>query len=119
MRSCWDFVPQIVQGEISMVFLGGAFSHAVQKVPARGDFRVQTSLGGRATATTAKPEWIRIARDVLRQLPPLLYARVDVVPAGDKLLWMELEALDPVLFFRMFPAAAEHLADTIKHSLLR
>lgn len=35
-----------VEGEYSLMYFDGIFSHAVQKVPKSGDFRVQTVFGG-------------------------------------------------------------------------
>ena len=41
-------VPEIrTAGEISLMFFVGAFSHAVNKRPQTGEFRVQERLGGR------------------------------------------------------------------------
>ena len=39
-------------GERSLIFFGGRFSHAVDKVPAAGDYRVQEMYGGRYRAHT-------------------------------------------------------------------
>ena len=44
-----QLVPEIrTNGEISMMFFSGAFSHAVSKRPRAGEFRVQERLGGQA-----------------------------------------------------------------------
>ena len=52
-------VPEIrTDGEISMMFFGGAFSHAVSKRPQAGEFRVQERLGGRiARDRSAAAPW--------------------------------------------------------------
>src|SRR5258706_7374133 len=43
-----EFMPEVAEeGEWSLIFFGGQFSHAVKKYPATGDFRVQEALGGR------------------------------------------------------------------------
>lgn len=43
------FLPQVVEdGEWSLLFFGGVYSHAVLKKPAQGDYRVQTYFGGSA-----------------------------------------------------------------------
>ena len=45
------FLPAIAdQGELSFVFVDKAFSHAVRKLPARGDYRIQSLYGGREEA---------------------------------------------------------------------
>lgn len=51
------FVPEIVtQGEVSLVFIDGNYSHAVRKLPAPGDYRVQSDFGGSYTAVDASPD---------------------------------------------------------------
>ena len=46
-----QFVDEVLtRGEWSLLFFGGAFSHAVLKRPKAGDFRVQEEFGGRTVA---------------------------------------------------------------------
>ena len=111
------FVPAIATGEISLVYLGGRFSHAVRKTPADGDFRVQSDYGGARAREEAKPAWLAAADAVLARLPPMLYARVDLVEDGDALSWMELEAIDPELFFALVPEASARFADALRHAV--
>lgn len=60
------FVPDVAAvGEWSLVFLGGAYSHAVLKRPAAGDFRVQYELSG-TFAPAAPPA----ASDATTERPP-------------------------------------------------
>ncbi len=102
-----EFVPEIVHGECSLMFFDGAFSHAVRKVPARGDFRVQADHGGTREVIVAPGPWIAEATELLGELPAMTYARVDVVATPRGLVWMELEAIDPMLFFAYEPDASE------------
>lgn len=107
------FVPEIVDdGELSFVFLGKAFSHAVLKRPRGGDFRVQNDFGGSATRVDASPELIAQAERVAATLGERwLYARVDGIVRDGRLLLMELEATEPSLF--LDEAAAERFADAL------
>ncbi len=109
------FLQQLVtEGEWSLVFLAGAFSHAVLKRPADGDFRVQERFGGAALRAEAPPELVRQAARVLEAAPAdLLYARVDGVREGDRLLLLELEVLEPSLFLAQERGAAARLASAI------
>ncbi len=109
------YVPEVLAGEVSLVFLGGRFSHAVRKTPASGDFRVQSEYGARHERIEARAEWVAEAEQVLVRLglPPLVYARIDVIEARDGLCWMELEATDPELFFQLDPEAAGRFADAV------
>lgn len=105
------FVPEVSkEGEWSFVFLGGAFSHAALKKPAKGDFRCQEKHGG--TVRAAKPTKAQVAQ-AQRVLDAvgheLLYARVDGCMRDGALLLMELEALEPELFFRTSKGSAARL----------
>lgn len=94
------FLPEILDGEVSLVFFGKVFSHAVVKRPQGDDFRVQDAYGGKSFAHEATAEEVEFCGNVLRRVPdPLLLARVDFVrtPDGPKL--MELELVEPLLFF--------------------
>lgn len=111
------FLPAIEdRGELSLVYLAGEYSHALCKRPAAGDFRVQDRHGGRVDPVPAPSPAVRAFADhALAQLPPglgeALYARVDLVddPEHGPLL-MELELVEPELFFRTHPPAADRLA---------
>jgi|SRR5215472_2699140 len=108
------FVPEIVSsGEISLVFIGGEFSHSVVKFPTSGDFRVQSQFGGRTTLVQSGDEMVQAARLVLASLPaPALYARIDGIRCADRFLLMEVELIEPVLFLEI-GGAADRLASAI------
>ena len=105
------FMPEIrSRGEISLVFLSGAFSHAVLKQPGSGDFRVQTDFGGTLTAVKPADSLVAFGEAALAAAPhPWVYARVDVVEADAGPVLMELELIEPDLF--LTPAAAARLAE--------
>lgn len=101
-------------GEWSLIFFDGAFSHAVIKRPRSGDFRVQREHGG--TVEPIDPS-ASIVADAARALEAAdapdglpLYARVDGCVVDGTLLLMELELLEPELFLRTDPAAGDRLA---------
>lgn len=103
------FLDQIEEdGEWSLVHLGGAYSHSLRKTAAEGDYRVQEEHGGVVHPEAAAPSLVAAAGEVLAGAQrllglaaPLAYARVDMVPVayGPPLL-MELELIEPELFFR-------------------
>ena len=85
-------------GETSLLFFGGRLSHVVNKRPVPGEFRVQEQFGGLYTLLDAPPAGaLALAEQTLAAIDaPLLYARIDVVPAADGgWLLMEAELIEP------------------------
>jgi glutathione synthase/RimK-type ligase-like ATP-grasp enzyme len=98
------FLPEIADGELSLVFFDGELSHAIRKTPAEGDIRVQPEHGGTVTAADPSAEELATAKRVLDAAGrDLLYARVDLVGEG---LLIELEAIEPRFFFEFAPPQA-------------
>jgi len=111
-------MPEIKQGEWSLVFLGGVYSHAILKQPAAGDIFVQEHLGGSSVGANAKTAVIAQAAHILQQAEQLtghaaLYARVDGVLVNGRLTLMELELIEPDLFLADDPLAASRFAEAI------
>ncbi|AHG93668.1 hypothetical protein J421_6133 (plasmid) [Gemmatirosa kalamazoonensis] len=115
------FVRAVVgEGEWSLVFLGGAYSHAALKRPRAGDFRVQQEHGGSSVrAEPAASVIAQAASIVARYAADCLYARVDGVVDDGAFRLMELELVEPHLFLEMRADAAELLADGIARVVSR
>jgi glutathione synthase/RimK-type ligase-like ATP-grasp enzyme len=113
------FLPEIVDGELSYVFFEGELSHAVRKIPRPGDFRVQEEHGGQSVPEPIDRALAAQARAALDALPGQrpLYARVDGVVHRGALHVMELEVVEPQLFFALFPEAGERLAAALARRL--
>jgi glutathione synthase/RimK-type ligase-like ATP-grasp enzyme len=109
------FMPEISdRGEWSLLFFAGEYSHAVVKLPRAGEFRAQAEYGGSVTPKEPPPSLIAAASDVLRSVEePWLYARVDGIEIGGALLVMELEMIEPGLFLKSDPGAADRFAEAI------
>lgn len=108
------------EGEWSLVFFDGVFSHALVKRPRRGDFRVQVEHGGTAVPAIARPRHVADAARLLRlaAAEPPLYARVDGFEAPDGgFVLVELELIEPELFLRF--GGAEALARGIAARIAR
>jgi glutathione synthase/RimK-type ligase-like ATP-grasp enzyme len=104
----------VEQGEQSLVVIGGRFTHAVRKVARAGDFRVQDDHGGTAHPCDATPDEIVFAERVAAAAPVApTYARVDFIRTDEGPMLMELELIEPELFFRFEPAAATKLANEV------
>jgi glutathione synthase/RimK-type ligase-like ATP-grasp enzyme len=68
---------------------------------------VQSYLGGTARTEPAPPAVVRAAREALAALPDgPLYARIDAVETPGGALIMEVEVIEPGLFFTHAPPAA-------------
>ncbi len=111
------------RGEVSAIFFDGEFSHAVRKMPVPGDYRVQDDFGATDEPTTLTRREIDLAQrcieaatpnDTHNEAWPLLYARVDFLQDCDgNLQLIELELVEPSLFFRHAPQAANTLASAL------
>lgn len=111
------FQPEIqTEGEWSLVFVDGGFSHAVLKRPAAGDYRVQDDFGGTAELLDPPGAVLTSATAALGALDAShrpVYARVDGVVSNGLFLLMELELIEPHLFLAEAPAAAVRLAKAV------
>jgi glutathione synthase/RimK-type ligase-like ATP-grasp enzyme len=102
------------RGEWSFVFFDKQFSHAVLKRTKAGEFRVQNEFGGYISMETPPPALLSAARKVIQRVDSrLLYARVDGVEVANQFVLMELELIEPELFFRADGGAAHKFADAI------
>jgi hypothetical protein len=98
-------------GERSLVWIDGALGHAIRKNPRFSGQNEQISNQAVAISDDERA----LAERVLAVAPgPLLYARVDLVrdPAGQPQL-MELELIEPSLFFSQHLESADRLAAAI------
>jgi len=111
------FLPDVLtDGEYSLVYFDGRYSHTLLKTPALGDFRVQEEYGGHLVRVDPTPDLQDAAQRVLTS-PPVpgvpLYARVDLVRHAGQWVLMELELIEPSLYLRMDPEAPERFAAAV------
>lgn len=106
----------LAEGEYSLCYFNGVFSHAIRKTPSEGDFRVQEEHGGTIVPIDPAPDLLAAADRVLAALPGQpLYARVDLVaaPAAGVYWLMEVELVEPSLYLRMDEEAPRRFARAI------
>jgi hypothetical protein len=109
------------EGEGGLIFLAGQFSHAVRKGPLlRRDIGPRSELleFQEISALEPTPAQLTTARAALdaaeARLGPTTYARVDLVPLDDGTpAVLELELLDPALFFEVHPQGAARFAHVL------
>jgi hypothetical protein len=113
------YLPEVAtDGEWSLIFFRGHYSHAVLKKPGARDFRVQPHLGGTFAPATPAASLVEQAEAVLSASDhSLLYARVDGVNRNGRFVLMELEINEPFLFLGYSEEAAQRFADAIANSL--
>ncbi len=116
------FLPAIGgEGELSFLFIGGRFSHAVRKVAAADEFRIQPQFGGAFSRFDPDPADQALAERVIAAAPAQpLYARVDLIRLPDgTLALMELEVIEPDLYLDHGDDVAGQLADALLERLVQ
>lgn len=106
------FIASVIEeGEASLFYFGGTYSHAITKRPAAGDFRVQEEHGGALASITPPPDLLEAGNAAIEAIgKTLLYARVDLVRHENRWLLMELELIEPSLYFNMDPDSPARFA---------
>ena len=126
------------KGEVSLMFVDRVFTHAVRKVPAPDDVRCQQDHGGAVYPHEPGPRELEVARRcndawIAETGETPLYARVDLIDMGEEdpppapsRRWegvqeafpapmvdprvVEYEVVEPQMFWRFKPEAADALA---------
>ncbi len=115
------YLPSIeTEGETSLLFFGGRFSHAVNKRPVAGEFRIQVQFGGLYTPVeTPEPEAMALARATLAAIDEdLLYARIDMARSSDGgWLLMEAELIEPDFYLGSAPDKGLAFAEAVRARL--
>ncbi|MEY3233965.1 MAG: hypothetical protein RL230_1236 [Pseudomonadota bacterium] len=116
------FLPAVTEeGELSLLYFGGRFSHALIKRPKAGDYRTQGQHGAVETGIDAPQGTLEAAEAVLAKADgtPLTYARVDLVRGADgNWLLMELELIEPWLYLTLDRQDGKHGAKIFAQAVL-
>ncbi|MDE1818292.1 MAG: hypothetical protein KGI19_06790 [Thaumarchaeota archaeon] len=108
------FVPEILKGEYSLIFIANKYSHTVLRKPRSNDFRVGYGHGGTEELIIPRQRLRQQVEAVVAEInTPLLYARVDGIDTAEGFLLMEIELIEPRLSFDLFPNGAERLAQAM------
>jgi aromatic-L-amino-acid decarboxylase len=105
----------VSEGEWSLLFFDGCYSHAVLKRPGIGEFRVQERLGG--SVAPAEPDAAlraQAAAALAAANERTLYARVDGVVRDGQFHLNELELLEPSLFLGTSPGSPGRFAEAVQ-----
>lgn len=102
------------EGELSLVYFDGAYSHAVLKTPPEGEYRSQSEFGGTYKAVEPNTNAVEVAELALKALDTTpVFARVDMVLDEGFYKLMELELIEPELFIPLRAEASDRLARAI------
>jgi glutathione synthase/RimK-type ligase-like ATP-grasp enzyme len=119
------YLPAISEdGEYSLFYFGGQYSHAISKHPAKGDFRVQEQFGGIERGIDAPDDAKALAEaalgatETLHNSAQMSYARVDMVRDGEGIFrLMELELIEPSLFLGFAGDEGAMFAEALRSKL--
>lgn len=114
------FMPEIQEmGEISLLFFQEHFSHSILKKPVNDDFRVQSQFGGQYRIYLPDESVIKTAENIIKTFGgELLYARVDGILKDGKFLLMELELIEPDLYFNYVPEAKKRYLTALENMII-
>jgi glutathione synthase/RimK-type ligase-like ATP-grasp enzyme len=108
----------VEEGEYSLFYFAGHYSHSILKQPESGDFRVQEEHGGRLSSIQPSEDMLTAARHSLAALPDdVLYARIDLVRHKDEFAVIEIELIEPSLYFNMDPESPQRFVDAFLEML--
>jgi glutathione synthase/RimK-type ligase-like ATP-grasp enzyme len=109
------------EGEFSLFYFDGSYSHAILKTPKENDFRVQEEHGGKLQTITPEKVLLTQAEHALAVITQLtgeipLYARLDFVRdktgnLTEAFALMEAELIEPSLYFNMDEKSAQNFAN--------
>lgn len=121
------FLPLLPErGEVSVMTYGGQWSHAVRKIPAAGDFRVQSLYGGEDVEHQPSDDELAVVAKTLSVLQrqfggeALLYARIDIAPGLDgEPVVMEAELIEPYHYPVFAPECGDRFAAALERVMVR
>jgi len=108
------------EGETSLLYFGGRLSHAVNKRPVSGEFRIQVQFGGQYVALPEPPAGaLALAEKTLAVLnEDLLYARIDMARDAEcGWLLMEAELIEPDFYLGSAPEGGARFAAAVRARL--
>lgn len=114
------FMKEIDEGEISLIYIDGKFSHAIMRFPS-----LFNNYKGISYISNVPKELFSLGAKVLKikEYQNALFERIDVVKVDDKYIVMELELVEPDFFIRNIPSKSvqkevlEKLVIAIKNRL--
>jgi glutathione synthase/RimK-type ligase-like ATP-grasp enzyme len=116
------FLKNIIdEGEYSLFYFNGQFSHSVLKKPKENDFRVQEEHGGNIQPFKVASELILIAENIIKKLSTIpLYGRVDLVRDNqNQFALIELELIEPSLYLNKDDQSSLRFVKAFEEKILK
>jgi glutathione synthase/RimK-type ligase-like ATP-grasp enzyme len=107
------FLQEIFGGEVSLIYFGRELCNSVLKIAKAGDIRSHPGYGAKVISHTPSPEELRVGDLVIDSVEEPHFARIDLVRTSMGPRVIEVELIEPFLFFDMFPETAEPFANHI------
>jgi len=116
-----NFQSKIAEGEVSIIFIGDVYSHAVLKVPQEGEFDIHVA-GGSVYLHEPTDEEMAFAQRVYSAMKQKgfspAFARIDIVRDNDDALaLMEVQIRSAILYLSLYPESAEALALVLDNTI--
>jgi hypothetical protein len=114
------YLPRIESdGEVSLLYFAGRYSHSIRKVPQPGEYRVQPEYDGIISRYEPARDELAAAEKILASVDEdLLYARVDLVRGlGGAPELIELELIEPDLYLGYDRAGGAAWADAVRRAV--
>ena len=107
-------------GETSLIFFNGVFSHAIRRQPPQNEWRANSQYKVEIIPVEVDDHIIETACHVLHKLPEMpIYARVDGTIIDSTFLLNELELIEPALYLDRWEGATERFVDVLKSRILK
>ncbi|GAB1350680.1 hypothetical protein MASR1M107_28950 [Ignavibacteriales bacterium] len=110
-----DYIEEVeTNGELSLIFFNGEYSHTVLKTTAPGEFRTQLEYGGTVESIKPSADMIDLAYEINDALGfDTLYSRVDGIMAKDEFKLLELEMFEPCLYFSYNEKSVKRFVESV------
>lgn len=112
------------EGELSLIYFEGKFSHAIVKKPKKGDFRTQDKFGGSIQTIVPSNSILAISNKTIHFIQnkfntTLLYARIDLVKWKKNWVIIEAEVVEPQLYFQYDESSLKRFVQAVSNYLLK
>jgi glutathione synthase/RimK-type ligase-like ATP-grasp enzyme len=108
----------VTDGEWSFVYFNRELSHVLLKKPAADDYRTHGLYGGTIEKAVPPEEYSEQADAILAKIPfDLLYVRLDLIIVDGRLAVVEVELIEPILYFRLVPDSIRRLVSATMERL--